>query len=374
MLVANKNEFTTLRLYGSQPHIQNTLSSVLIKDASQYTGTVLSFYTNVDPPIIYNTTPLLYIRPKYDVNDPKEEFYPNHPVDPYTEEIFTFRGSSETSTCELMHNLHRFITKFESVIHRVGTSWGQYDIDNDEDDPGNEDVTFVSCTLLDEMRLHFFWTDAFASLFYFEFTDLGRQVLGFPDKYLYAYMDSLTNDLIYSLSDDAEPLFDGVDDFNLDSEVVVPAYHKLGFTATQQFTHADLRYSLKIEISIPIVGKVFVETTTNKSRFAHKYTVAEYKFKKLSLDSNTMTIQDVVLDTFSSHSQLSGGLSRLGENDNRYFQLHKGEIQAVDTRFIVSYIQPDDTIKDFPLPFDDKFYDLTLLFIKKEDDRTHDVK
>ncbi len=370
MLVANKNDFTTLRLYGSSPHIQNTLSSVLIKDASQYTGTVLSFYTNVDPPIIYNTKPLLYIRPKYDDGDPKEEFYPNHPNDPYTEELFTFRGTSETSTCELMHNLHRFITKFERVIHREGTIWGTYDIDADVVDPGNEDVTFVSCTLLDEMRLHFIWTDAFASLFYFEFTELGRQVLGFPDKYLYAYMDSITNELIFSLADAVEPLFDGIDDFNLDSEVTTQKL--LGFTATQQFTHADLRYSLKIELTIPVVGNVFVETTRNKSRFAQKYTVAEYKFKNLSLDSNTMTIEDVILDTFSSHSKLSGGLSRLGENDNRYFQLHKGEIQAVNTRFLVSYIQPDHTIKDFPLPFDDKFYDLTLLFIKKEDERPND--
>ena len=87
-----------------------------------------------------------------------------------------------------------------------------------------------------------------------------------------------------------------------------------------------------------------------------------------------MTVEDVLIDTFSSHSKLSGGLTDLGSNDKRFFKLLPGAIQAMNTRFFVSYIQSDKKLKDYPLPFEDRFYDLTILFIKKDKDERPDDK
>ncbi len=375
MLVANKNAFTTLRLYGSSPTISNTLTSVLIKNAQEYTGTVLSFYTNADPPVIYNTEPLLYIRPKLDPASVYTQQFPAPdplylPATPFTEEIFTFRGSNETSMCELMHNLHNFFTRFDRVIHDHGTHWNDdLHIRSDAALFANIGIKHISCTLTESLALRLLAEDGFMTNFYFEFTELGNQVLGFDDTYLYAYVEQLTGDIVASPEPDAEPLFDDFHYFNVDQVVPIG----LMFNAGRPITEGDLRHSLKIELSIPIERTVFVETTPLVTKFTHKYLLAEYIFKKLSFHTNTMTVEDVLIDTFSSHSKLSGGLTDLGSHDKRFFKLLPGEIQAMNTRFFVSYIQADKTLKDFPLPFEDRFYDLTILFIKKdEDDRPHD--
>jgi len=388
-LVANEStEFTSLRIVGSSDTIQTTLKNKLLKNMEKYSAVVRTFYTNAVPTIFPYHYDLIKIYPKDDLDAAVNQFANNpHFLSPIPNHVLTIPYGTVHNILGLVESISSFIKEVNKNIFIYGSVFGanaayyiapgvdladQVQI-HDDVDPGEPNISFS----IDSAGLVIFdCSQAFLDQWYIEINPDFAKLLDIS-RYLWAGTNT-QNQLVYEgrvfqqLGEDItatlfrEPVA-GTRNFNFTINSTTTDGRGLVFSSKRSIFLADQRQTLVVEMSLPFSRTIHSEN----GKHVEKYRLCEFPIDNYIESRGTLeSLNGQALAKVTLTDTLQGGLTDLtrGFQETHIIHFLPGDLYTVNTRIYIVY-------KSFAggkieTPFDlDGFYDLELLFTKKQDVR-----
>ena len=382
-LVANVKggSFETLRIINNKANVQTTLEKRLLKNLQTYSAAVKTFYTNAVPSLLAEDIALIKVFPKDDLDDIPDEWVLN---DHQLEEnhVLTIKRSETHNILGLVQQISKFFKGINENIFLYGSDLGAnaaYHIDTPVGfNPlviHNEvaATVHVGFSIDTNGRVSFKCSQAFLDQFYIELDPNFAKLIGIP-KWLWSGTTTtnvrVSEDSIYDLG--AGPLVATLyrptpvfDRFNFTIHSTTPGGRGLEFVSNRSIFLADQRQTLVVEMSMPFSRTVLSED----GKHVEKYRLCEFPIDNYIKTRGTARSRNgQVLANVETIDTLQGGLTDFtrGFPETHIVHFLAGDLYTVNTRIYIVYKNFAGVKVEKPFELGDGFYDLEVLFIKKQ--------
>jgi hypothetical protein len=384
-LVANEKggSFETLRIINNKANVQTTLEKRLLKDLQTYSAAVKTFYTNAVPSLLAEDVQLLKVYPKDDLDQiPDEWTLTANALDREENHRLTIKRAETHNILGLVQQISKFFKEINKKIHLYGSDFGAnaaYHI--------TPPVAFNPLVIHNEVaatvhvafsidtngRASFKCSQAFLDQFYIQFDPNFAKLIDIPT---YLWSGTTTNNArvsegsIYDLGAGPQvatlyrttPVFDR---FNFTIHSTTPGGRGLEFVSNRSIFLADQRQTLVVEMSMPFSRTVLSED----GKHVEKYRLCEFPIDNYIKTKGTARSRNgQVLANVETTDTLQGGLTDFtrGFPETHIVHFLAGDLYTVNTRIYIVYKNFTGVKVEKAFELGDGFYDLEILFIKKE--------
>ena len=384
-LIANKKggSFETLRIINNKANVQTTLEKRLLKDLQTYSAVVKTFYTNAVPSLLAEDIALIKVFPKDDLDDIPDEWALNiHQLDAEQNHVLTIKRSETHNILGLVQQISKFFKEINKQIFLYGSAFGAnaayhipppvgfnpLDIHNEV-----AATVHVAFSIDTNGRASFKCSQAFLDQFYIELDPNFAKLIDIP-KWLWSgtttqndrvsegsVFDHGVGPIVATLYRQT-PLFDR---FNFTIHSTTPGGRGLEFVSNRSIFLADQRQTLVVEMSMPFSRTVLSED----GKHVEKYRLCEFPIDNYIKTKGTARSRNgQILANVETTDTLQGGLTDFtrGFPETHIVHFLAGDLYTVNTRIYIVYKNFAGVKVEKPFELGDGFYDLEVLFIKKQ--------